>query len=182
MKVLWQDRAFVMKCTLNALCLMLHDVLGMWTTLTKRLCLGCLHQKKMQLDVGVSPPANILSICLTLTKDLWPWPKWPLTLTSLPVRLQWDLKSQFLTWWPWSLTLTFNVDLWVIPGHALTKFHDPRYNTFCNMHYCPVNFCSVTDELTDSRTDGRADRQTDRRKAMHISCFGKGKPVEKVGK
>ncbi len=40
---------------------------------------------KMQLDVEVSPPANILSICLTLTKvtfdlnpsDLWPWPKWP---------------------------------------------------------------------------------------------------------
>ncbi len=82
--------------------------------------------KKMQLDVDVSPSANILSICLTLTKvtfdldpsDLWPWPKWPLTLThvtltfiSLPVKLQWDLKSLFLTWWPWPSRSTFGSSL-----------------------------------------------------------------------
>ncbi len=121
--------------------------------------------KKMQLDVDVSPPANILSICLTLTQvtfdlnpsDLWPWTKWPLTLTHVtltlipsPVRLHGDLNSRFLTWCPWPLTLTFNIDLWVIPGHALTKFHGPRCNTFCNMNYCPVNFCPVTDGQAQS--------------------------------
>ena len=87
--------------------------------------------KKMQLDVDVSPPANIMTLRLGLTHvtsdldpcDLWPWPIWP--FTSM---VKWDLKSHFwpvdLDLWPWPSRSTFDLsqhDLWPWPLWPLTS-------------------------------------------------------------
>ncbi len=38
----------------------------------------------------------------------------------------------------WSMTLTFNIDLGVIPGHVLTKFHDPNSKSFRDLNFGQV--------------------------------------------
>ncbi len=59
--------------------------------------------------------------------------------------------------WPcncdlWPMTLTLGVDLGVISIHVLTKFRNPRSNTFWVMNYCPViSVQSQTDRQTDRK-------------------------------
>ena len=95
----------------------------------------------------------------------WPWPLWPLTLTNVTYDLDphdpWPSisagglsnKAPNHIFWSgdldlWPMTLTIRVDLWAIPIHALTKFHDPMCNGSWNM-----NFGLVTDIQTDRHTD-----------------------------
>ncbi len=95
----------------------------------------------MQLDVDVSPPANIMSVWLTSTQVTFDLDPCDLDFDALAYKdINWDQKSFF---WPgdpglWPMTLTFKVDLRVIHAHALTKFQDPSCNTFRDMNYCPV--------------------------------------------
>ena len=86
--------------------------------------------KKMQLDIDMSPPANIMTLRLGLThltfdldpRDLW---RWPMTL-NITCKVKWDHKSHFWTsdLWPWPSRSTFDLDpcnLWPPPMWPLTS-------------------------------------------------------------
>ena len=72
---------------------------------------------KMQLDVDVSPPANIMNFCQTLThmtfdpdlSDLWPWPMWLPNITC-NMSILYDCKVRPENPFFYLVTLTF--DLW----------------------------------------------------------------------
>ncbi len=61
--------------------------------------------KKMQLDVEVGPPANIITFRLGLTLLTFDLDPWSLTLKTTCKTAKCDLKSHFWLW-PWLSTLT----------------------------------------------------------------------------
>ena len=63
-----------------------------------------------------------------------------------------------LRFWPgdldlWPMTLKLKVTLGGVHIDVLAKFHGPKFNTFEDMNYCPVNFGQVTDDRLRTEYD-----------------------------
>ncbi len=92
--------------------------------------------------------------CLAPLFDLGQWSMLPLTLTletfylQVTCRIHYakSMKITVLTWCPWSLTFTDDLDSIMIHHH--TKFGDPNLNTSWDLNFCPV-----IDRLTVSQSD-----------------------------